>query len=126
MFTQDSAAQDDRSFLKPPRVVTAEPGREYQIGSCKFQGIPSLARSPKGRLWAVWYASPSGGEDQNNYVVAVTSGDDGRAWSEAVLAIDPDREGPVRAFDPEIWLDPNGKLWLFYAHPKRWAWDPSV
>ena len=74
-----------------------------------------IARTPKGRLWAVWYASPTGREDRNNYVVAVTSGDDGRTWSEAVLVIDPDRDGPVRAFDPQVWLDPDGQLWLFWA-----------
>jgi predicted neuraminidase len=103
------------AFLEPPQVISTSPGPEYQIASRKFQGIPSLARSRKGRLWAVWYASGSGGEDQNNYVVAVTSGDDGRTWSDTVLVIDPDGKGPVRAFDPQAWLDPDGRLWLFWA-----------
>jgi hypothetical protein len=31
------------------------------------------------------------------------------------LVLDPDRNGPVRAFDPCPWLDPNGRLWLFWA-----------
>ncbi|MBN2312432.1 MAG: exo-alpha-sialidase [Sedimentisphaerales bacterium] len=110
-----SVAQEDHSFLHPPQVITTSPGPEYQIASRTFQGIPSLARSPKGRLWVVWYASRTGAEDRNNYVLLVTSGDDGRTWSNAVLAIDPDREGPVRAFDPQIWLDPDGRLWLFWA-----------
>lgn len=108
-------AQEDRSFLEPPQVVTTSPGPEYQAESRKFQGIPSLARGPKGRLWAVWYASKSGGEDKNNYIVLVTSGDDGQTWSKPALVIDPDRDGPVRAFDPELWLDPQGRLWLFWA-----------
>lgn len=108
-------AQDNPSFRNPPQIVTTNPGSRYQASNRKFQGIPSLARSPKGRLWAVWYASPTGGEDQNNFVLAVTSGDDGQTWSEPVLVIDPDGKGPVRAFDPEIWVDPNGKLWVFWA-----------
>ncbi len=108
-------ADDEKPFLKPPKVFTQEIGPEYQKETRKFQGIPSLARSPKGRLWAVWYASPTGGEDQNNYVVAVTSGDDGKTWSENSVIIDPDKTGPVRAYDPEIWLDPDGRLWLFWA-----------
>ncbi len=115
MFTETSLAAEDRPFLEPPQVVTTSPGPEYQIGNRRFQGIPSLARSPEGRLWAVWYASPSGGEDQNNYVLLVTSGDDGRNWSGPVLVVDPDRDGPVRAFDPQIWLAPDGRLWLFWA-----------
>jgi predicted neuraminidase len=109
------AVPEDRPFLEPPQVITASPGPEYRAESRKFQGIPSLARAPKGRLWAVWYASRSGGEDRNNYVVAATSGDDGRTWNDAALAIDPDGKGPVRAFDPQAWLAPDGRLWLFWA-----------
>ena len=107
-------AQEDRAYLEPPRVVLS-PGPEYRPPSRKFQGIPSLARAPKGRLWVVWYASRSGGEDRNNYVVAATSGDDGATWTDPVLAIDPDGKGPVRAFDPQLWLDPDGGFWLFWA-----------
>jgi hypothetical protein len=34
-------------------------------------------------------------------------------WSAPVLVIDP--EGDVRAFDPCLWVDPDGRLWLFWA-----------
>lgn len=73
-----------------------------------------MAVSPKGRMWAIWYAGPSAGEDCNNYVVVSTSGDQGKNWEE-VLVIDPDGPGPVRAFDPEMWVDPEGRLWVFWA-----------
>lgn len=115
VLTAPLFADDQQAFLQAPQIVTTAPGPEYQIENRKFQGIPSLARSPQGRLWAVWYASPTGGEDANNYVVAVTSGDDGHSWSEPVLVIDPDQTGPVRAFDPEAWVDPTGRLWIFWA-----------
>jgi predicted neuraminidase len=45
----------------------------------------------------------------------VTSNDDGQSWSDAALVIDPDGDGPARAYDPELWLDPTGKLWIFWA-----------
>ena len=79
-----------------------------------FQGIPSLAISPQGRLWATWYAGITPGEDKNNYVVLSTSGDGGKSWQE-VMIVDPDQGGPVRAFDPELWLSPDGKLHWFWA-----------
>jgi len=104
----------DEPFLNAPRVI-ATPGAEYRGAARRFQGIPSLARSPKGRLWATWYGGKGGGEDQHNYVMVVTSGDNGATWSDEVLVVDPDGDGPVRAFDPEIWCDPTGKLWLFWA-----------
>jgi len=47
-------------------------------------------------------------------VVIATSSDQGKTWEE-VLAIDPDGSGPVRAFDPQTWIDPSGKLWFFWA-----------
>ena len=97
-----------------PKVIL-EPGPEYRGGARRFQGIPSLERSAAGRLWVTWYGGKTSGEDRNNYVVLVTSGDDGRTWSEEVLAVDPDGDGPVRAFDPELWIDPDGRLWLFWA-----------
>jgi len=105
---------EPQAFLEPPQVI-ANPGPEHRGETRKFQGIPSLARSRGGRLWAIWYGGKTPGEDQNNYVIVVTSGDDGRNWSAEKLIIDPDGEGPVRAFDPELWLDPDGRLWAFWA-----------
>ncbi|MCX6903126.1 MAG: exo-alpha-sialidase [Verrucomicrobia bacterium] len=52
--------------------------------------------------------------EKHNYIILDTSGDDGRTWQRALI-LDPDRDGPVRAFDPCLWHDPTGKLWLFWA-----------
>jgi hypothetical protein len=108
-----SYASAGTACLKPPRVIEA-PNENHALITRKFQGIPSLAISPKGRLWATWYAGKTPGEDQNNYVVVATSGNNGRTWTECHY-IDPDGEGQVRAFDPELWLDPTGRLWSFWA-----------
>lgn len=102
------------SFMDPPQVIL-NPGPAYAADTRLFQGIPSLERSTGGRLWATWYGGAGAGEDEKNYVVLVTSGDGGARWSEEVLVVDPDGDGPVRAFDPNIWLDPAGRLWLFWA-----------
>lgn len=103
----------DTSFLKPPAHI-APPTDEHAATNRAFQGISSMAVSPKGRLWATWYAGVTPGEDKNNYVVLATSGDDGKTWKE-VLTVDPDGPGAVRAFDPELWVSPEGKLLLFWA-----------
>jgi predicted neuraminidase len=95
----------------PP--LNAKPGPEYADSIRMFQGIPAIERAPNGRLWAAWYG---GGitEDKHNYIILDTSGDDGQTWQRALI-LDPDRDGPVRAFDPCLWHDPDGKLWLFWA-----------
>lgn len=80
----------------------------------RHTGIPSVAVSPKnGRLWCTWYASPTAGEDSNNYCVLATSADNGGTWREVLFA-DPDEEGPLRTFDPELFVAPDGRL--------RWTW----
>ena len=101
-------------FLAPPTHVGPPRLPEHAPTNRAFQGIPSMAVSPGGRLWADWYAGTTAGEDHNNYVVVSTSGDEGRSWKE-VLVIDPDGGGPVRAFDPELWLAPDGRLFVFWA-----------
>lgn len=105
------------AFLLPPEYI-GPPNAQRAVTNRAFQGIPSLAVSPGGRLWVTWYAGVTPEEDENNYVVLSTSGDDGKTWKE-VLVVDPDGPGPVRAFDPEIWMAPDGKLRLSWAQDVR-------
>lgn len=101
-------------FLAPPTHVGTPKQPDHATTNRAFQGIPSMAVSPGGRLWSNWYAGVTPGEDLNNYVVVSTSADNGKSWKE-VLIIDPDGVGPVRTFDPELWLAPTGQLYVFWA-----------
>jgi hypothetical protein len=103
---------DDVAKRPPP--VNFQPGPEYADNVRMFQGIPGIERAANGRLWATWYGGGVG-EDHNNYVMLVTSADDGKTWSKLKLVVDPDRQGPCRAFDPCLWHDPKGRLWLSWA-----------
>jgi predicted neuraminidase len=116
-----ASAERREPALQPP-VINIAPGPEYADGTRLFQGIPGIERATSGRLWAVWYAGgpDEPGEGPGNYVVLVTSGDDGKTWSGPKLVIDP--PGPVRAYDPCLWHDPDGRLWLFWAQSYQW-WD---
>ena len=117
MLDSGSAFAADADFLQPAKYI-GPPQTEHAVNNRAFQGIPSLANSPQGRLWATWYAGKTPGEDHNNYVVLSTSGDDGKSWQE-VLVVDPDGDGPVRAFDPELWVAPDGKLRWFWAQARQ-------
>lgn len=92
--------------------VNTDPGEEYQTSNRQFQGIPGIEVAKNSRLWATWYSGGTG-EGANNYVLLVTSADDGTTWSEPVLVCDP--PGTVRAYDPVIWHDPLDRLWLFWS-----------
>lgn len=119
VMVNTSNAQEDKSYLNAPQLIK-DPALtvEHSPATRKFTGIPSLAVTEEGRMWAIWYTGPTPGEDQNNYVVVSTSGDKGKTWKE-VLAIDPDGSGPVRAYDPEVWVDPDRRLWIFWAQAIR-------
>jgi len=94
------------------------PGPWHHVNNRAHVGIPSVAVSQKnGRMWSTWYAGVTPGEDSNNYVVLSTSADGGQTWKE-VLVADPDGFGPRRAFDPEVWISPDGRL--------RWTWTERV
>ena len=107
----------DEAYLQPPKVITT-PGPEYADADRAFQGIPGIAITASGRLWATWYGGGTT-EDRHNYVLVATNpggdGEDRGAWSGVCLVVDPDGAGPVRAYDPCLWVDPEGRLRLFWA-----------
>jgi len=105
-----AATEDDASW----DPVKSPPGPEYAESTRKFQGIPGIERAPNGRFWVAWYGGGVG-ETHDNYVLLATRAPGEEKWSEVKLVIDPDGGGPVRAFDPCLWLDPLGRLWLFWA-----------
>ena len=98
-------------------AYVAEPDAAHAASARRHTGIPSVAVARNGRLWATFYGSPTGGEDSNNYCTLATSADGGRTWTD-VLVADPDGLGPKRAFDPEIWTAPDGRLF--------WTWAERV
>ncbi len=98
--------------LNPVEIISSPDARHKTAGR-QFQGIPGVAMSPGGSLFATWY---SGGvnEGPENFAVLLQSRDLGRTWSEPVAVIDPAGRN-IRAFDPALWLDPQGRLWWFWA-----------
>lgn len=114
----------DAPSLQPPEHI-GQPKPEHAVTNRAFTGIPSLAIAPRGRMWATWYAGVTPGEDANNYVVLSTSGADGKTWTEA-LTVDPDAGGPVRSFDPELWIAPDGRLMFFWAQMEKGRRDAEL
>ncbi|MCY2973237.1 MAG: sialidase family protein [Planctomycetota bacterium] len=114
----------DAPSLEPPQHL-GSPRADQAVTNRAFTGIPSMAIAPKGRFWATWYAGVTPGEDVNNYVVLSTSSDGGATWTE-VLTVDPDASGPVRSFDPELWMSPDGRLFLFWAQMEKGRRDSQL
>ena len=102
--------------MTPPKIIYNPTEGEYIDGNRLWQGIPSMTKDTEsGRLWATWY---SGGEGEGayNFALLYTSIDDGKTWTGPVLAID--HEYPVRVFDPNLWMDPDGRMWMFWSQSR--------
>src|SRR5579872_4003018 len=92
-----------------PAIINFHPDdAHYGPARRVMQGVPAVARAPGGRLWATWSGGPAE-EGPDNYTMLATSNDDGRTWSGLRAVIDC--PGLVRAGGPNIWVDPQGKLW---------------
>ena len=105
-------------FALQAAPINASPGPEYGSSTRVYQGVPGIERTASGRMWAVWTGGGTA-EGPLNYVLLVTSGDDGSSWSQPRLVIDP--PGNVLAWDSFLWIDPLGRLWLFWTQAYgRW------
>jgi hypothetical protein len=94
--------------LQPAHVIIS-PWPQH-ISPTKRQGVASIERTAKGRLWTVYGRDV---ESPRNYQILRCSDDDGQSWSDVKVMILP-REG-VRAMSPTVWIDPKGRLWFFWG-----------
>lgn len=98
---------------RTPPVIKVDPGPKYWPRMRMWQGIPSIERTAKGRLWATWYAGPLSEGSSGNHALLVTSDDDGVTWSNPVAVYDPTTFFEGSTGDPNVWIDPQGRLWWF-------------
>ncbi len=106
-----------------PRLIW-HPDSRYADDNRMFQGIPSIERAKNGRLWVTWYGGGKG-EGSENYVMLVTSADDGTTWSAPKLVVDPDGPGPIRASEPALWHDPLDRMWLLWGEYATGLGEPG-
>ncbi len=105
--------------MLPPDVKMLPKDPEFFPENRRWQGMPAMERTKKGRLYGVFY---SGGatEGLGNFVIVAISDDDGKTWLDpAMILRHPDLEG-MRLFDPNVWQDPLGRLWIFWAQSHRY------
>lgn len=97
-----------------------DPGPQYADENRQFGIASSITRSPGGRLWCGW-SSGGTGEGRENYVIVVTSDDDGKTWTPPRIVIDSKdaKGGKVRTDHLTVWAAPSGQLWLMWSqYPK--------
>lgn len=91
-------------------ITNKETLKNYKRTQNLWVGIPSIEVTNKGRKFLTFY---SGGttEEIGNHVILIKS-DDGVNFSEPVAVC---FEEGFRCYDPCIWIDPLGRLWLTWS-----------
>lgn len=92
-------------------ITDKEQLKVYEPENRVWQGIPGIERTKKGRLFMTFYSGYTS-ETFGNFVPVLKSDDDGENW-EIVACVD--KPEVVRYFDPVLWIDPLGRLWLTWA-----------
>lgn len=113
----------DLAFL-PATVLIDNPPAGF--AGREFQGVPGIACTRDGTLWVCWYGGGKG-EGPDNFIMLANKSPGADRWSEPWLFVVP-AHPQSRAFDPVPWVDPTGKLWLFWAqtHIKPENNSPAV
>ncbi|MCQ2446022.1 MAG: glycoside hydrolase [Clostridia bacterium] len=96
-----------------PAGVYINPGwKEYLSENRLWQGIPGIERTKNGRSFACWY---SGGKtEEPGNVIILEKSDDGLNFTDGWVVVKHD-DPEVRCFDQCVWIDPEGKLRLFWT-----------
>lgn len=95
-------------------IILQQPINDPRIQNRKHELVPCIATTPNGKqIYIAWY-SGGPGEGPGNYVTLAVSLDTGRTWKNDQLIIYP-KNSSTRFFDPSLWADKFGKIWLFYA-----------
>ncbi len=81
----------------------------------QFQGCPTLAVTPKGRICLGWYSGGTREPHMENYNLLIYSDDRGKTWSEPLLVIPSSKELRIHALDIQLWTDPQGALHVFWV-----------
>ena len=97
--------------LTSPGIIYSRTGQLPVAGT--FQGIPGVECTRYGCLYACWYGGGSG-EGPDNFVLIARKSPQSDRWEAPEWAINHAGSN-IRCFDPCIWIDPEQRLWCFWA-----------
>ena len=89
--------------------------KKYAENIRQFQGCPTIAVSPGGRIFMGWYSGGTKEPHMDNYNLLIYSDDDGKTWSKPLIVIPSSRERCVHALDIQLWCDPMGRLHVYWV-----------
>ena len=98
-------------------AVLHDPSNIYADEVRQFQGIPGIECTRGGYYYTIFYTGMK--TEENGNFLLIHRSNDGVNFGKAVMAILPPTED-TRCYDPTLWIDPNGRLWIFWAQSYGW------
>jgi len=89
-----------------------------------WQGIPGIECTAKGRVFVTWYTGGEKEPSPENSVSLCFSDDHERTFSDPIQIAGP--KNGARAFDPTLWIDPKGRLWLIFNRGNKETAEHAV
>ena len=98
----------------PCEILYRPKNEKYAENIRQFQGCPTIAVTKKGRIYAGWYSGGIREPHIENYNILAYS-DNGTDFKNPLLIIPSDASRGVHALDIQLWIAPNGALWVFWV-----------
>jgi predicted neuraminidase len=118
LFSIPAIAQRTGVELDDPGMevpcINVNPLPRYRYDRLDYGMTIGIERTKGGRIWSCWVA---GGDNEEAFFVLNTSDNNGKTWSNPRMVIDPHNISlsfKRRTIVGALWLDPDGKLWLFF------------
>ena len=101
---------ENNAALSPAKIFFRPQEQRFSDSYRRWQGIPSIEVSPKGRIFVNFYSGQDA-EVGGNIMVLCVSDDGGKTFRSCETEVEhPNPE--CRIYDPNLWIDPNGTLWM--------------
>lgn len=104
------------SSLNPAVIYVNSKKERFQDSYRRWQGIPSIEVSKKGRVFINFYTGQEA-EVGGNIMILCVSDDGGDSFRSCAAVVEhPDPE--CRIYDPCLWMSPDGSLWMTYTQAR--------
>ncbi len=104
------------SSLTPANIYVCADQERFQDSYRRWQGIPSIEVTEKGRIFVNFYSGQAA-EVGGNIMMLCVSDDHGNTFRSCETVVEhPDPE--CRIYDPNLWIAPDGRLWMFYTQAR--------
>ncbi len=108
----------------PVLAQVLEPAVKADFAHRTWQGIPGLTLSAKGRVFVSWFTGGKQEPSPDNTVYLCQSDDAAKTFTEPLPMAGP--KSGSRAFDPTLWIDPDGRLWYIFNRGNKESAEHGV